>query len=61
MDTAEDELRKEVREVSLPRIQALLQLAVQTSTLTTDAHKEDLSCSLASHNLIQHLNLIQVI
>ena len=60
MDSAEDELRKDVKDVSLQRIQALLQLAVQTSTLCTDPHREDLTCSLAAHNLIQHLHLIQV-
>jgi gamma-tubulin complex component 2 len=59
MDTAEDELRKDVRDVAITRIQNLLQLAVQTSTLATDLHREDLSCSLAPHNLIQHLHLIQ--
>lgn len=60
MDSADEELRKDVKEVSLQRIQALLQLAVQTSTLASDPHREDLTCSLASHNLIQHLHLIQV-
>ena len=60
MDMAEDELRGEVKDVSLHRIQNLLQLAIQTSTLANDPHREDLSCSLASHNLIQHLHLIQV-
>lgn len=59
MDTAEDELRREVKEITLSRIQNLLQLAVQTSTLAQDPHREDISCSLASHNLIQHLHLIQ--
>ena len=59
MDIAEDELRKDVREVSLSRVQGLLQLAIQTSTLATDPNREDLTCSLAQHNLIQHLHLIQ--
>lgn len=59
MDTAEEELRREAKDVALPRIQGLLQLAVQTSTLAQDPHKEDLSCTLATHNLIQHLHLIQ--
>jgi len=59
MDAAEEELRRDVRDVSLPRIQGLLQLAVQTSTLSSDPHREDLTCTLASHNLIQHLHLIQ--
>ena len=59
MDIAEDELRKDVRDVSLSRVQGLLQLAIQTSTLATDPNREDLTCSLAQHNLIQHLHLIQ--
>ena len=59
MDIAEDELRKDVREVSISRVQGLLQLAIQTSTLATDPNREDLTCALASHNLIQHLHLIQ--
>ena len=59
MDTAEEELRREVRDVALPRIQGLLQLAVLTSTLASDPNKDELSCTLASHNLIQHLHLIQ--
>jgi len=60
MDTAEEELRREAKDVVLSRVQVLLQSAVQTSTLVNDPHKEDLTCSLASHNLIQHLHLIQV-
>lgn len=59
MDIAEDELRKDVREVSVLRVQGLLQLAIQTSTLASDPNREDLTCSLAAHNLIQHLHLIQ--
>lgn len=60
MDSAEMELRREVKEVALSRLQGLLQMAVLTSTLVNDLHKEELSCTLASHNLIQHLHLIQV-
>ena len=60
MDTAEEELRREVKDVALGRIQGLLQMAVQTSTVASDPHREQLTCSLASHNLIQHLQLIQV-
>lgn len=44
MDTAEDELRREVRDVALTRIQNLLQLAVQTSTLASDLHREVCYC-----------------
>jgi gamma-tubulin complex component 2 len=59
MDTAEGELRREAKDISISRIHHLLQLAIQTSTVQTDPHRDDLSCSLASHNLIQHLHLIQ--
>lgn len=60
MDSAEEELRRDVRDVVLTRVQGLLQIALQTSTLLHDPHKEELSCTLASYNLIQHLHLIQV-
>lgn len=60
MDIAEEELSKDVQDISLLHLQQLLMLSVQTSTLSNDEHKEDLFCSLASHNLIQHLHLIQV-
>jgi gamma-tubulin complex component 2 len=59
MDTAASELGKEAKDVPLSRIRSLLQLAVHTSTLASDPNREELSCSLASHNLIQHLHLIQ--
>lgn len=59
MDTAASELSKEAKDVALSRIRSLLQLAVHTSTLAADPNREELSCSLASHNLIQHLHLIQ--
>ena len=59
MDVAEEELRREAKDISPTRIQSLLQLAIQTSTLSNESHREDLSCFLASHNLIQHLHLIQ--
>lgn len=48
-----------MQEVSVTRIQSLLHLAIQTSTLSTDPNKEELTCTFASHNLIQHLHLIQ--
>lgn len=59
MDITEDELRKDVKEISLQRIQNLLLLSLHTSTLSNDPNKEELSCMFASHNLIQHLHLIQ--
>ena len=59
-DIASDELCKSVKHIQLHRVQNLLQLAVQTSTLASDAHREGLTCTLETHNLIQHLHLIQV-
>lgn len=59
MDSSEHELRRDVGEVSIARVQALLQQALQTSTLHSDPYRELLTCSLAPHNLIQHLHLIQ--
>lgn len=59
MDLTEDELRRDVKEISLERIQNLLLLSLHTSTLANDPNKEELSCIFASHNLIQHLHLIQ--
>ena len=59
MDIAEGELRREAKDIAETRIHSLLQLAIHTSTLANDPHKEELSCSLANHNLIQHLHLIQ--
>jgi gamma-tubulin complex component 2 len=59
MDIAEGELRQEAQALTLSRVQTLLQGAVQSSSLVVDAHKDDFECILASHNLIQHLHLIQ--
>lgn len=37
-----------------------MQQAILSSTLSSEAHREDLTCSLEPHNLIQHLHLIQM-
>lgn len=59
MDTAEEELRRDTKDVAISRIRSLLQQAVVTSTLSSDPHKEELTCNLAQHNLIQQIFLIQ--
>ena len=43
MDTAEGELRREAKDISVLRVKALLQLAVQTSTLSNDPHRLNLT------------------
>ncbi|RYH25587.1 Spc97/Spc98 family protein, partial [archaeon] len=60
MDISETELKKDVKEIRLNKLQSLLYMAIQSSTLMHDNHKEKLTCTLASHNLIQHLHLIQI-
>jgi gamma-tubulin complex component 2 len=55
MDIAQEELRKDVKDVNNQRIQNLLQLAVSSSTLANDTHREDVSCSIKTQSLIQHL------
>jgi hypothetical protein len=60
MDIAELELKKEVKDIMLNKVRHLLYMAIQSSTLANEAHKEELTCALASHNLIQHLHLIQM-
>lgn len=69
MDLAEEELRKETRDISLSRLQHLLNSAIASSSMSSaslmngnsagEEYKDRLKCSLASHNLIQHLHLIQ--
>jgi gamma-tubulin complex component 2 len=59
MDIAKVELRKNINEVALSRVQNLLSQAVLSSTLSNDPNKEELTCYLAPHTLIQHLHLIQ--
>jgi hypothetical protein len=56
MDLADSELRQEMSKVSVQRVEALLQLAVQTSCCgTTDAFKDDLTCDFAPFSMIQVL------
>lgn len=59
MDTAGVELRRDVKDIAVHRIQTLLQSALASSTLYNDPHKDALSCTLARTNLIQHLHMIQ--
>lgn len=60
MDLAEDELRRDVNDISVNRVRSLLQMAIMTSTVNGDVNKDKLSCAFAGHNLTQHLHLIQM-
>lgn len=45
-------------EIALSRVESLLQLSLQTSTLANDEYTHDLICMFAPYNLIQHLHMI---
>ncbi|XP_072875598.1 gamma-tubulin complex component 2 isoform X1 [Chlorocebus sabaeus] len=55
MDLAEEELRKPVEDITPPRLEALLELALRMSTANTDPYKDDLKIDLMPHDLITQL------
>ncbi|CEG44915.1 gamma-tubulin complex component 2 [Plasmopara halstedii] len=58
MNVAEVELKLRADTLSLPRLESLLHLSLQTSTCSSDPYKDDLQCFLAPHNLISHMEAI---
>lgn len=58
MDVAEVELKLRADTLSLPRLETLLHLSLQTSTCSSDPYKDDLQCFLSPHNLISHMEAI---
>lgn len=58
MDVAEEELNSRAKEISMTRLESLLQLSLQTSTCSSDTYKDDLLCFLSPHNLIAQLEAI---
>lgn len=57
-DIAAKELNTSASKVSCSRLEALLQLALQTCTCLHDPYKDDLTCKLSTHNLIYEMELI---
>nr|XP_012332148.1 gamma-tubulin complex component 2 isoform X3 [Aotus nancymaae] len=55
MDLTEEELRKPVEDITPPRLEALLELALRMSTANTDPFKDDLKIDLMPHDLITQL------
>jgi len=55
MDLAEDELRKNIDDIIPARLEALLELALRTSTANNDPFKDDLRCELQPYDLITQL------
>lgn len=58
MDMAEDELQKCVEDTNPTRLNSLLELAIKTSTLRSDAHHEKVSISLMQDSLFKQLSSI---
>ncbi|KAM5241151.1 gamma-tubulin complex component 2 isoform 2-T4 [Hipposideros larvatus] len=55
MDLTEEELKKPVDDITPPRLEALLELALRMSTANTDPFKDDLKIELMPHDLITQL------
>ncbi|KAK3261906.1 hypothetical protein CYMTET_29215 [Cymbomonas tetramitiformis] len=55
MDIAGEELNKMDKEISVPRLQSLLELALRTSVAASDEHNEDLTCGLEKASIIDQL------
>lgn len=55
MDLAEEELKKNMDDIVPARLEALLDLAVRTSTANSDPFKDDLTCDLLPYDLITQL------
>eukprot|EP00897_Mesotaenium_endlicherianum_P001345 jgi/Mesen1/1238/ME000129S00337 len=58
VDIAKDELKKWPANVSLEKLQPLLELALRTSVCSADPYNRDLSCSLASQPMAAHAKAV---
>jgi hypothetical protein len=58
MDVAQDELIKPANEISVVRLQGLLDMCVRVRDTAVDPYQEDLTCELSPYTLIQHVDAI---
>eukprot|EP00873_Tetraselmis_striata_P043027 jgi/Tetstr1/463291/TSEL_008215.t1 len=58
LDTAEDELSKKASEISITRLQSLLEMGLRTSIASNDPHAEDLGCTLDHRSMTSMLKHI---
>ena len=58
-DIAAEDLAKDVSQVKLSRLEHALHLAISTSTLASDPHRDRIECSLMSTSLIQQIDSIR--
>ena len=59
-DNAGEELARRAPDISVPRLQSLLELSLKLSTASTDPHNDDLTCSLERQGIIHQLLSIHV-
>jgi len=55
MDIAEEELAKNVHDISPQKLGSLLELALRTSIANNDPFKDDLMCDLEPYTLVKHI------
>lgn len=55
VDMARDELSKNLEDIQMERMSALIELAQRTSTAASDRYKDDLQCGFAPYNLVTEL------
>ena len=53
IDSAEEELKKNVSQVSKEKLESLLEMSIRTSSLANDAYFEDFTCSLEHFTLLE--------
>ena len=59
-DNAGEELARRAPDISVSRLQSLLELSLKLSTASTDPHNDDLTCSLERQGIIHQLLSIHV-
>lgn len=55
LDSADEELSKNVKTVSKEKIESLLEMSVRTSSTNSDPFKDDLTCDLYNYTLIEQV------
>ena len=56
MNTAEDELNKEIHEIVPTRLESLLELAIRTSVVNTDPHVDNLGIGLVNESILDQFS-----
>ena len=59
LDTAESELRKNSEDIRVSKLEALLDLALKSSSAANDLHSDDVACTLDGNRLSQQLSVAE--